>query len=133
MAKEKIIGIDLGTTMSAMAVVGGGKPEIITNLEGERVTPSAVAFNDHGNRLVGTIARRQAIANPARTILEIKRKMGTDERITIGTANDKKKYSPEEISAMILQKLKADAEDRDRKSTRLNSSHTDISRMPSSA
>ncbi len=112
MAKEKIIGIDLGTTMSAMAVVEGGDPEIVPNAEGERITPSAVAFDDDGERLVGTLARRQAITNPERTIQEIKRKMGTDERVSIEAEGETKEYSPEEISAMILQKLKADAEDR---------------------
>ena len=112
MAKEKIIGIDLGTTMSAMAIVEGGDPEIVPNSEGERITPSAVAFDDDGERLVGTLARRQAITNPERTIQEIKRKMGTDERVSIETEGETKEYSPEEISAMILQKLKADAEDR---------------------
>ena len=112
MAKEKIIGIDLGTTMSAMGIVEGGKPEIVPNAEGERITPSVVAFDDDGERLVGTLARRQAITNPERTIAEIKRKMGTDERIPIETDDGKKEYSPEEISAMVLQKLKADAEER---------------------
>ncbi len=112
MAKEKIVGIDLGTTFSEIAIVEGGKPEIIANAEGERITPSVVAFSDTGERLVGTIARRQAITNPERTILEIKRKMGTDHRVKIKTQEGAKDYSPEEISAMILQKLKADAEER---------------------
>ncbi len=112
MAKEKIIGIDLGTTMSAMGIVEGGDPEIVPNAEGERITPSAVAFDDDGERLVGTLARRQSITNPDRTIQEIKRKMGTDERVSIEAEGETKEYSPEEISAMILQKLKADAEDR---------------------
>jgi len=112
MAKEKIIGIDLGTTMSAMGIVEGGDPEIVPNAEGERITPSAVAFDDDGERLVGTLARRQSITNPDRTIQEIKRKMGTDERVSIEVEGETKQYSPEEISAMILQKLKADAEDR---------------------
>ena len=112
MAKEKIIGIDLGTTMSAMGIVEGGKPEIVPNAEGERITPSVVAFDDDGERLVGTLARRQAITNPERTIAEIKRKMGSDERVSIETEGETKAYSPEEISAMILQKLKADAEER---------------------
>lgn len=112
MAKEKIVGIDLGTTMSAIAIVEGGKPEIIPNSEGERITPSVVAFTEEGERLVGTLAKRQAVTNPERTILEIKRRMGTDERIKIETEKGTKAYSPEEISAMILQKLKADAEER---------------------
>lgn len=112
MAKEKIVGIDLGTTYSAVAVLEGGKPEIIANAEGERTTPSVVAFTEDGERLVGTIARRQAITNPARTIAEIKREMGSDHRVKIETSEGSKEYSPEEISAMVLQKLKADAEDR---------------------
>ena len=111
MAKEKIVGIDLGTTFSAIAVLEGGKPEIIANVEGERTTPSVVAFTDDGERLVGTIARRQAITNPVRTISEIKREMGSDFRVKIETSEGKKEYSPEEISAMILQKLKTDAEE----------------------
>ena len=111
MAKEKIVGIDLGTTFSAIAVLEGGKPEIIANVEGERTTPSVVAFTDDGERLVGTIARRQAITNPERTISEIKREMGSDFRVKIETAEGKNEYSPEEISAMILQKLKTDAEE----------------------
>jgi molecular chaperone DnaK len=112
MAKEKIVGIDLGTTFSAIAIVEGGKPEIIPNSEGERITPSVVAFTEDGERLVGTLARRQAITNPARTVLEIKRRMGTDHRVKIKSDGTVKEYSPEEISAMILQKLKADAEER---------------------
>ncbi|MBI1729925.1 molecular chaperone DnaK [Candidatus Acetothermia bacterium] len=112
MAKEKIVGIDLGTTFSEIAIVEGGKPEIIANAEGERITPSVVAFTESGERLVGTIARRQAITNPERTIMEIKRKMGTDYRVKVKTQEGVKEYSPEEISAMILQKLKADAEER---------------------
>ncbi len=112
MAKEKIVGIDLGTTFSALAIVEGGKPEIIPNAEGERITPSVVAFSEDGERLVGMLARRQAVTNPERTILEIKRKMGTDYRVRIQTRQGAKEYSPEEISAMILQKLKADAEER---------------------
>jgi len=112
MAKEKIVGIDLGTTFSAIAIVEGGKPEIIPNSEGERITPSVVAFTEDGERLVGTLARRQAITNPERTILEIKRRMGTDYRVKIKTNGTVKEYSPEEISAMILQKLKRDAEER---------------------
>jgi len=112
MAKEKIVGIDLGTTFSAIAVVEGGKPEIICNAEGERITPSVVSFTEDGERLVGTLARRQAITNPERTVLEIKRKMGTDYRVKIKTDGSVKEYTPEEISAMILQKLKHDAEER---------------------
>jgi len=112
MAKEKIVGIDLGTSMSAVAVMEGGKPEILQNAEGERITPSVVAFSEEGERLVGTLARRQAVTNPERTIMEIKRQMGTDHRINIKTQAGSKAYSPEEISAMILGKLKADAEDR---------------------
>ncbi len=112
MAKEKIVGIDLGTTFSALAIVEGGKPEIIPNAEGERITPSVVAFAENGERIVGSLARRQAVTNPERTILEIKRKMGTDHRVKIQTSAWTKEFSPEEISAMILQKLKADAEER---------------------
>ncbi len=103
---SKIIGIDLGTTNSCVAVMEGGKPEVITNAEGIRTTPSVVAFTKNGERLVGEAAKRQAVTNAEKTISSIKRKMGTDQRITI----DGKKYSPQEISAMILQKLKADAE-----------------------
>ena len=112
MGKEKIVGIDLGTTFSALAIVEGGKPDIIPNAEGERITPSVVAFAENGERIVGTLARRQAVTNPERTILEIKRKMGTDYRVKIQTSAWSKDFSPEEISAMILQKLKADAEER---------------------
>ncbi len=112
MPKEKIVGIDLGTTLSEIAIVEGGKPEIILNAEGERTTPSAVAFTDDGERLVGKLARRQAITNPDRPVLEIKRKMGTDYRVKIPMKAGTKTYSPEEISAMILQKLKNDAEER---------------------
>ncbi len=112
MAKERIIGIDLGTTFSAAAVLEGGRPEIITNAEGERITPSVVAFAEDGERLVGTIARRQAITNPKRTVHSIKRKMGTDHRVKIEPDGQVKEYTPEEISAFILQKLKKDAEDK---------------------
>jgi molecular chaperone DnaK len=108
--KEKIIGIDLGTTNSCVAVLEGGKPEIINNAEGERVTPSVVAFTADGERLVGRLARRQAITNPKNTIASIKRKMGTDHRIEISTDGKKQTYTPEQISAMILQKMKEDAE-----------------------
>lgn len=103
---SKVIGIDLGTTNSVVAVMEGGEPTVITNQEGSRLTPSVVGFSKNGERLVGQLAKRQAVSNPDRTISSIKRHMGTDYRVTI----DDKKYSPEEISAMILQKLKADAE-----------------------
>ena len=103
---SKIIGIDLGTTNSCVAVMEGGKATVITNTEGSRTTPSVVAFTKNGERLVGEPAKRQAVTNAERTISSIKRHMGTDYRVEI----DGKKYSPQEISAMILQKLKADAE-----------------------
>jgi molecular chaperone DnaK len=106
MAKEKILGIDLGTTFSCMAITEAGKPIVIPNAEGQRTTPSVVAFTKDGERLVGSLAKRQAITNPTRTIQSIKRKMGTSEKVRI----DDKSYTPQEISAMILQKLKADAE-----------------------
>ena len=102
----KIIGIDLGTTNSCVAVMEGGKPVVITNTEGVRTTPSVVAFTKTGERIVGEAAKRQAVTNADKTISSIKRHMGTDFRISI----DDKKFSPQEISAMILQKLKADAE-----------------------
>ena len=102
----KIIGIDLGTTNSCVAVYEGGEPTVITNPEGARTTPSVVAFAKDGSRMVGSVAKRQAITNPDRTVMSIKRHMGTDYKVTI----DSKKYTPQEISAMILQKLKADAE-----------------------
>ncbi len=102
----KIIGIDLGTTNSCVAVLEGGEPTVIANAEGSRTTPSVVAFTKTNERLVGQVAKRQAITNPDRTIISIKRDMGTDRRIAI----DDKKYTPQEISAMILQKLKSDAE-----------------------
>jgi len=102
----KIIGIDLGTTNSCVAVMEGGKPTVIANAEGFRTTPSVVAFSKTGERLIGEPAKRQAVTNADKTISSIKRHMGTDYRVTI----DDKKYSPQEISAMILQKLKADAE-----------------------
>ncbi|MGD9676111.1 MAG: molecular chaperone DnaK [Candidatus Bipolaricaulia bacterium] len=108
--KEKIIGIDLGTTNSCVAVLEGGAPEIITNSEGERITPSVVAFTDTGERLVGRLARRQAITNPLHTVSSIKREMGTDHRIKISVNGTTTEYSPEQISAMILQKMKQDAE-----------------------
>ena len=102
----KIIGIDLGTTNSCVAVMEGGEPVVIPNSEGNRTTPSVVAFSKDGERLVGQIAKRQAVTNPEHTILSIKRKMGTAEKVKI----DGDEFSPQEISAMILQKLKTDAE-----------------------
>ena len=102
----KIIGIDLGTTNSCVAVFEGGEPSVIPNPEGARTTPSVVGFSKTGERMVGQVAKRQAITNPDRTIISIKRHMGTDYKATIGD----KQYTPQEISAMILQKLKADAE-----------------------
>ena len=103
---SKIIGIDLGTTNSCVAVIEGGEPVVIANAEGARTTPSVVAFTKNGERLVGQVAKRQAITNPDRTIMSIKREMGSDHKEEI----DGKKYTPQEISAMVLQKLKADAE-----------------------
>ena len=103
---SKIIGIDLGTTNSCVAVMEGGEAVVIANAEGARTTPSVVAFSKTGERMVGQIAKRQAITNPDRTISSIKRDMGSDRRVDI----DGKKYTPQEISAMILQKLKGDAE-----------------------
>ncbi|WP_049980488.1 molecular chaperone DnaK [Halolamina rubra] len=108
MASNKILGIDLGTTNSAMAVMEGGDPEIIVNSEGDRTTPSVVAFSDDGERLVGKPAKNQAIQNPENTIASIKRHMG-DEEYTVEA--DGEEYTPEQISAMILQKLKRDAEE----------------------
>ncbi len=102
----KIIGIDLGTTNSCVAVIEGGEPVVIANAEGSRTTPSVVAFGKNGERLVGQVAKRQAITNPDRTVSSIKRQMGSDFRTNI----DGKKFTPQEISAMILQKLKTDAE-----------------------
>jgi len=102
----KIIGIDLGTTNSCVSVLEGGEPIVIANIEGTRTTPSVVAFSKTGERMVGQVAKRQAITNPDRTISSIKRDMGSDRRIKI----DDKSYSPQEISAMILQKMKSDAE-----------------------
>ena len=103
---SKIIGIDLGTTNSCVSVMEGGEATVIPNAEGHRTTPSVVAFSKTGERMVGQVAKRQAVTNPDRTISSIKREMGTDYKVTI----DGKKYTPQEISAMILQKLKADAE-----------------------
>ncbi len=102
----KTIGIDLGTTNSCVAVIEGGEPVVIANAEGARTTPSVVAFSRTGERMVGQVAKRQAITNPERTVSSIKREMGTDHKVTI----DGKSFTPQEISAMILQKLKADAE-----------------------
>jgi len=108
MASEKILGIDLGTTNSAFAIMEGGDPEIIVNNEGERTTPSVVAFTDDGERLIGKPAKNQAVQNPDRTIQSIKRHMG-EEDYTVDIGDDE--YTPEQISAMILQKIKRDAED----------------------
>ena len=102
----KIIGIDLGTTNSCVAVIEGGNPTVIANSEGARTTPSVVAFKKDGERIVGQVAKRQAVTNAERTIMSIKREMGTDHKVTI----DGKSYTPQEISAMILTKLKQDAE-----------------------
>ncbi len=102
----KIIGIDLGTTNSCVSVIEGGEPVVITNSEGSRTTPSVVAFTKDGERLVGQLAKNQAVTNPERTVISIKRHMGSDYKVDI----DGKKYTPQEISAMILQKLKGDAE-----------------------
>ena len=103
----KVIGIDLGTTNSCVAVIEGGEPVVIANAEGARTTPSVVAFGKTGERMVGQVAKRQAITNPERTISSIKRHMGSSYTVTI----DDKKFTPQEISAMILQKLKRDAEE----------------------
>ena len=102
----KIIGIDLGTTNSCVAVMEGGEAVVIANAEGARTTPSVVAFSKTGERMVGQVAKRQAITNPDRTISSIKREMGSNYKVSI----DNKNYTPQEISAMILQKLKSDAE-----------------------
>ena len=102
----KIIGIDLGTTNSCVSVIEGGEPVVITNSEGSRTTPSVVAFTKDGERLVGQLAKNQAVTNPEKTVISIKRHMGSDYKVDI----DGKKYTPQEISAMILQKLKTDAE-----------------------
>ena len=103
---SKIIGIDLGTTNSCVAVFEGGEPIVIANAEGSRTTPSVVAFSKTGERMVGQVAKRQAITNPDKTVISIKREMGTSYKVDI----DGKNYTPQEISAMTLQKLKADAE-----------------------
>ena len=102
----KIIGIDLGTTNSCVAVMEGGEPVVITNAEGGRTTPSVIAFTKDGERLVGQIAKRQAITNPDRTVMSIKREMGSNYKVKI----DDKEHTPQELSAMILTKLKQDAE-----------------------
>ena len=102
----KIIGIDLGTTNSCVSVIEGGEPVVIPNAEGSRTTPSVVAFSKTGERMIGQVAKRQAITNPDRTVISIKREMGTNYKVTV----DGKSYTPQEISAMILQKLKTDAE-----------------------
>ena len=102
----KVIGIDLGTTNSCVAVMEGGEPVVIPNAEGNRTTPSVVAFSKTGERLVGQVAKRQAITNPERTIISIKRDMGSDKKVKI----DDKDHTPQEMSAMILQKIKQDAE-----------------------
>ncbi|MDZ4132125.1 MAG: molecular chaperone DnaK, partial [Dethiobacteria bacterium] len=102
----KVVGIDLGTTNSVIAVLIGSEPEIIANAEGSRLTPSVVAFTKDNQRLVGQVAKRQSITNPDRTVISVKREMGTDHKVKI----DDKEYTPQEISAMILQKLKTDAE-----------------------
>ncbi len=98
----KVIGIDLGTTNSCVAVMEGGEPTVITNQEGARTTPSVVGFAKNGERLVGQLAKRQAVSNPENTIISIKRHMGSDYKVTV----EGKSYTPQEISAMILQKLK---------------------------
>ena len=102
----KVIGIDLGTTNSCVAVMEGGEPVVIPNPEGNRTTPSVVAFSKTGERLVGQVAKRQAVTNPERTVISIKRDMGSNRKVDI----DAKQFTPQEISAMVLQKLKTDAE-----------------------
>src|SRR3989338_10497235 len=104
--QEKIIGVDLGTTFSAVAVMEGGKATIIPNAEGQRITPSVVSITKEGERLVGQVARNQAITNPEHTVRSIKRHMGEDYKVKLWG----EEHSPQEISAMILQKLKTDAE-----------------------
>ena len=103
---SKVIGIDLGTTNSCVAVIEGGEPIVIPNAEGARTTPSVVGFGKNGERMVGQVAKRQAITNPDRTVSSIKRQMGSEYRVRI----DEKTFTPQEISAMILSKLKSDAE-----------------------
>lgn len=109
--KERVVGIDLGTTNSCIALVRTGQPEVLLNAEGERITPSAVAFTENGEILVGQLAKRQAILNPTRTVLSVKRKMGTDWRFRVEMGGQIKEFTPEQISAFILQKLKRDAEE----------------------
>jgi molecular chaperone DnaK len=103
---SKVIGIDLGTTNSCVAVLEGGEPVVIPNPEGARITPSVVGFSKTGEKLVGQVAKRQAVSNPENTVISIKRHMGSDYKVTLMD----KAYTPQEISAMILQKLKSDAE-----------------------
>ena len=103
---SKIIGIDLGTTNSCVAVMEGGQPTVIANAEGSRTTPSVVAFTKDGERLIGQVAKRQAVTNPDRTVISIKREMGTAYKVNI----DGKQYTPQDISAMILTKMKETAE-----------------------
>ncbi|MBQ8201151.1 MAG: Hsp70 family protein, partial [Clostridia bacterium] len=103
---SKIIGIDLGTTNSCVAVMEGGQPVVIPNAEGNRTTPSIVGFTKDGERLIGQIAKRQAVTNPARTVISIKREMGTNYKVEI----DGKSYTPQDISAMVLAKMKETAE-----------------------
>ena len=103
---SKIIGIDLGTTNSCVAVMEGGQPTVIANAEGSRTTPSVVAFTKDGERLIGQVAKRQAVTNPDRTVISIKREMGTGYKVNI----DGKQYTPQDISAMILTKMKETAE-----------------------
>ncbi|NQS88667.1 Hsp70 family protein, partial [Patescibacteria group bacterium] len=102
-----VVGIDLGTTNSVVAILEDGQPKVLPNIEGDQLTPSIVAFTLNDGRLVGKLAKRQAVANPERTVISIKRCMGSDYRIKIGP---NKEYTPREISALILQKLKNDAE-----------------------
>ena len=106
MSKEKIIGIDLGTTNSCVSVLEGGEAVVIANAEGARTTPSVVAFTNDGERLIGQVAKNQAVTNPEKTVASIKRHMGSDYKVDI----EGKKYTPQEISAFVLQKLKKDAE-----------------------
>ncbi len=108
--KERVIGIDLGTTNSCVAIMRGGRPEVIPNAEGERVTPSAVVFTDGDEVLVGQLAKRQVVLNADRTVLSVKRKMGTDWRFSVNRNGKEQEYTPEQLSALILQKLKTDAE-----------------------
>ena len=115
----KTIGIDLGTTNSCVAVIEGGEPVVIANAEGARTTPSVVAFGKDGERMVGQVAKRQAITNPEKTISSIKREMGTSYKVTI----DNKSYTPQEVSAMILQKLKVRCRSLSRRNSNRGSYH----------